>query len=175
MLESKISSANPPPKILILNTPHNPTGKVFTRPELEQLAELAIRYNMLVLSDEVYDHLIYQGGPMTRIGGLPGMWQRTLSIGSAGKTFGVTGWRIGWAIGHSDLIQAVLRVQTRTVFCSPTPFQASVNDACFLSLSVCLSSFTPLLVDSLVGLFRRVSPDALETHWLYLLISLITC
>ncbi|KAJ2749863.1 arylformamidase, partial [Coemansia nantahalensis] len=90
-LEAAISSNT---RILVLNTPHNPVGKVFARGELEEIAAIAKRHNLLVVADEVYEHLTY-GVEHVSIATLPGMWERTITVGSAGKLFGVTGWRVG--------------------------------------------------------------------------------
>ena len=93
---------SPRTKLLVLNTPLNPLGKVFTRDELQQIAALAIEHNITVLSDEVYEWMVYATAARpvahVRIATLPGMWERTVTLGSAGKTFSVTGWKIGWAI-----------------------------------------------------------------------------
>lgn len=82
-------------KILILNTPHNPLGKVFTLEELEMISEMCKKYDVLVISDEVYEHMVFEPKSHIRINTLPGMWERTLTIGSAGKTFSATGWKLG--------------------------------------------------------------------------------
>jgi kynurenine aminotransferase len=117
----------PKTKILILNTPQNSTGKVFVRSELEHISRIAMKHNLLVISDEVYDQLYFdRDSPHIRIASLPGMWERTITVGSAGKTFGVTGWRVGWLIGPEDLIQNCVSVQARTVFCTSTPLQEAV-------------------------------------------------
>ncbi|KAJ1833021.1 arylformamidase [Coemansia sp. RSA 2711] len=115
-------------RILVLNTPHNPVGKVFTRGELEAIAAVAQRHNLLVISDEVYEHLTY-GIEHISIATLPGMWERTVTVGSAGKLFGVTGWRVGWAIGPAELIQPTLSAHTRIVFTTNTPLQEGVASA----------------------------------------------
>ena len=112
-------------KLLILNTPHNPTGKVFTRTELEGIAALAQEFNFFVLSDEVYDRLIY-GVPHVRIASLPGMQDRTVTIGSAGKAFSVTGWRIGWAVASVNISDAIRRGHQWVPFCAATPVQEAV-------------------------------------------------
>ncbi|GJJ07268.1 hypothetical protein Clacol_001468 [Clathrus columnatus] len=113
----------PRTKMIIVNTPHNPIGKVFTRTELERIAELARRHNLLVLADEVYDCIVFDQKEHVRIATLPGMWERTITVGSAGKSFACTGWRVGWLIGPQDLITPALAANTRIVFCSNTPMQ----------------------------------------------------
>ncbi|KAJ1856774.1 arylformamidase [Coemansia sp. RSA 1822] len=115
-------------RILVLNTPHNPVGKVFARDELEAIATIAQRHNLLVIADEVYEHLTFATDHVS-IATLPGMWERTITVGSAGKLFGVTGWRVGWAIGPAELIHPTLSAHTRIVFTTNTPLQEGVASA----------------------------------------------
>ncbi|KAL7416880.1 pyridoxal phosphate-dependent transferase [Mrakia frigida] len=117
------AAITPKTKVIILNTPHNPVGKMFNRSELEQFAKVAIDNNLLVLSDEVYDCLTYDGHEHIRIATLPGMWERTITVGSAGKSFAATGWRIGWLIAPPQLIQTALMASTRIIFCVNGPLQ----------------------------------------------------
>ncbi len=112
-------------KILILNTPNNPTGKVFTRTELEGIAALAFEFDFYVLSDEAYDRLVY-GVNHLCIASLPGMRERTVTIGSAGKMFSVTGWRIGWAISSASLAAAIRRGAQWVPFAAATPVQEAI-------------------------------------------------
>ncbi|THH12218.1 hypothetical protein EW145_g149 [Phellinidium pouzarii] len=116
----------PRTKMIIINTPHNPVGKVFTREELEKIADLAKEFNLIVLSDEVYDCLVFDGNEHVRIATLPGMWERTVSVYSAGKAFAATGWRVGYLIGPSSIINPSLAATTRIVFCSVSPLQEAV-------------------------------------------------
>lgn len=125
-LEAAINQST---RIIVLNTPHNPVGKVFTRTELEQIGAIAQRHNLLILADEVYEHLTYDGVQHISIATLPGMWERTVTVGSAGKMFGVTGWRVGWAIGPAELIQPALSAHTRIVFTANSPLQEGVASA----------------------------------------------
>ncbi|KAG5648691.1 hypothetical protein DXG03_000037 [Asterophora parasitica] len=113
----------PRTKMIIVNTPHNPVGKVFRRDELEGIAALAEEFNLLVMSDEVYDCLVFDGKEHVRIATLPGMWDRTVTVGSAGKAFAATGWRVGWLIGPPSIIQPTLAASTRIVFCTNSPLQ----------------------------------------------------
>jgi aspartate/methionine/tyrosine aminotransferase len=117
-------------KLVFLNTPQNPTGKVFTRLELEQLAELSIRFDTIVVSDEVYDRMVFDGLEHVRIASLPGMWERTVTLGSAGKTFSVTGWKIGWAVAPQALSGALRKVHQWVPYAVTTPLQEAV--ACAL-------------------------------------------
>jgi aspartate/methionine/tyrosine aminotransferase len=111
------------PKLLLLNTPHNPTGMVLRRGELELIAELCRRHDVLVVSDEVYDRICFDGTVHVPIAVLPGMWERTITLGSTGKTFGVTGWKVGWAIGSPALNQALRQAKQWISFTTPTPLQ----------------------------------------------------
>ncbi|KAA1466232.1 PLP-dependent transferase [Dentipellis sp. KUC8613] len=113
-------------KIIIINTPHNPIGKVFTKSELEQIAVLAEEFNLLVMADEVYDCLLYDNEEHVRFATLPGMWDRTVTVGSAGKSFAATGWRVGWLIGPESIIRPTLAATTRIVFCTNSPLQEAV-------------------------------------------------
>ena len=115
----------PATRILILNSPHNPTGKVFTRTELTLIAELCVRHDVVVISDEVYEHLVYDVEHIP-IATLPGMAERTVTISSAGKIFSFTGWKIGWACGPSDLISAVRTSKQFLTYVNGGPFQYGV-------------------------------------------------
>ncbi|KAH8988583.1 PLP-dependent transferase [Lactarius akahatsu] len=117
------AAVTPRTKIIIVNTPHNPVGKVFTRTELEKIAALAEEFNLLVMADEVYDCLVFDNKEHVRIATLPGMWERTVTVGSAGKSFAATGWRVGWLIGPASIISPTLAATTRIVFCSNSPLQ----------------------------------------------------
>jgi N-succinyldiaminopimelate aminotransferase len=117
---------SPGTKALILNTPHNPTGTVFSRGELTLIAELCQEFDALAITDEVYEHIVFDNGKHLRLAILPGMWERTLTLSGAGKTFSCTGWRIGWAIGPAPLQDALCRLRQFTVFAAPTPLQFAV-------------------------------------------------
>jgi N-succinyldiaminopimelate aminotransferase len=113
-------------KALIVNTPHNPTGTVFSRGELTLIAESCRKFDVLAITDEVYEHVVFDGAEHVRLATLPGMGERTLTLGGAGKTFSCTGWRIGWAIGPAPLHRALCRLRQFTVFAAPTPFQFGI-------------------------------------------------
>ncbi|OQV15829.1 Kynurenine--oxoglutarate transaminase 3 [Hypsibius exemplaris] len=113
-------------RMIILNTPNNPLGKVFTKKELDAIAEICVRKNILVVSDEVYEWLIFQPNEHIRIADLPGMWERTITVRSAGKTFSVTGWKLGWAIGPANLILNCRVMLQNVSYTSPTPIQEAV-------------------------------------------------
>ena len=120
---------SPRTRLLMLNTPHNPTGKVFTRAELELIAELCIEHDTLVLADEVYDQLVFDGAVHLPIATLPGMWERTLTVNSTGKTFSLTGWKIGYAVGPAWLNDALRAAHQWITFSTATPLQAAAAAA----------------------------------------------
>lgn len=122
------SSITPKTKMLILNTPHNPIGKVFSKQELEALSEVCSKHDLLVLSDEVYEHLVIDGEHV-RIASLPGMWNRTITVGSAGKTFSVTGWKLGWCYGPQSLMKYVQLFHQNCIYTCPTPIQEAVAES----------------------------------------------
>ena len=120
------AAITPRTRILLLNTPHNPTGKVFTADELNALAALSIAHDLLVLTDEVYEHLVFGGAVHRSIAALPGMRERTLVVSSAGKTFNVTGWKIGWICGPAPLVSAVRTAKQFLTYVNGGPFQPAV-------------------------------------------------
>ncbi len=113
-------------RLILLNTPHNPSGKVFTRTELMQIAEVACERDLMVVSDEVYEHLRFDDASHIPIATLPGMASRTITISSAGKTFSCTGWKIGWACGQGDHIKAIRSVKQFLTFVNGSIFQPAV-------------------------------------------------
>jgi N-succinyldiaminopimelate aminotransferase len=117
---------SPRTRALLLNTPHNPTGTVFSRDELSLIAGHCEAYDVLAITDEVYEHILFDGSRHTRLATLPGMRGRTLTITGAGKTFSCTGWRIGWSIGPASLQDALCRLRQFTVFSSATPLQVAI-------------------------------------------------
>ncbi|XP_029356693.1 kynurenine--oxoglutarate transaminase 3 isoform X3 [Echeneis naucrates] len=129
-LSSKFNSKT---KAIIINTPNNPIGKVFTRDELQIIADLCIKHDTLCFSDEVYEWLIYKGHQHIKIATLPGMWDRTITISSAGKTFSVTGWKLGWSIGPEHLIKHLQTVMQNTLYTCPTPLQEAVAKSLLLN------------------------------------------
>src|SRR6266545_4759843 len=111
------------PKLVFVNTPHNPTGKVFSRAELELIAGLCQEYDVLAITDEVYDRLVYDGAEHVPLATLPGMWERTLTLNSSGKTFSLTGWKIGYAVGPALLNRALRQAHQWVTFATATPLQ----------------------------------------------------
>jgi N-succinyldiaminopimelate aminotransferase len=112
-------------RFVLLNSPHNPTGKVFARAELEAIAEVCIDHDLLAVTDEVYEHLTFEEDHVP-LATLPGMAERTVTISSAGKTFSFTGWKIGWATGPADLVAAVRSAKQWLTYVSGAPFQPAV-------------------------------------------------
>jgi N-succinyldiaminopimelate aminotransferase len=122
------AAVTPRTRIILLNTPHNPTGAVLTRAELAAVAELACSRNLLVITDEVYEHLVFEGEHVP-IASLPGMRERTVSISSAGKTFSFTGWKIGWVMASAELVTAVKTAKQFLTFVNGGPFQYAIAEA----------------------------------------------
>lgn len=120
------AAITPRTRILLINSPHNPTGIVFTRSELEGIAQVAIDNDLIVISDEAYEHLWFDDNRHIPISTLPGMFERTITIGSGGKCFSFTGWKVGWAYGPRDLIHAVKSVRQHLSFVSGGPFQYAI-------------------------------------------------
>jgi N-succinyldiaminopimelate aminotransferase len=112
-------------KLILLNTPHNPTGTVLTRAELQAVADVAIEHDLIVVTDEVYEHLVYDGVHVP-IATLPGMGERTLTISSAGKTFAFTGWKVGWATGPAALVNAVRTTKQFLTYVNAAPMQPAI-------------------------------------------------
>lgn len=116
-------------KLFILNTPHNPTGKVFTRDELAFIAQCCQEHDVIAVTDEVYDRIIFDDAIHLPLATLPGMWERTLTLNSTGKTFSMTGWKIGYAIGPANLNAALRTIHQFSVFATATPFQEAMATA----------------------------------------------
>jgi aspartate/methionine/tyrosine aminotransferase len=113
-------------KLFLLNTPHNPTGKVFSRAELEQIGSLCRSHDVTVITDEVYDRIVFDDTVHIPIATLPGMWERTLTVNSTGKTFSMTGWKIGFTVGPADLNAAIRATHQFSTFATATPFQEAM-------------------------------------------------
>ena len=118
-LRSQVSGKS---RVIVLNNPHNPSGKVFTREELLQVAAVAEEFNLVVLADEVYEHLVFEGSHL-HFASLPGMRERTISISSMAKSFSLTGWKIGWATGPANLVSAVKATKQFLTYVNGAPFQ----------------------------------------------------
>ncbi len=116
-------------RVLLLNSPHNPTGKVFDRVELEAIARLCLEHDLVVITDEVYEHLTYDGAEHIPLATLPGMRDRTVTISSAGKTFSFTGWKIGWVCAAPELLSAVRTAKQFLTYVNGAPFQHAIVTA----------------------------------------------
>lgn len=120
--ELEEAAASPCARAIVVNTPHNPTGKVFSYKELSIIADLCRRRDLIAITDEVYEHLVFAGEHI-RLATLPDMFERTITLSSLGKTFSLTGWKVGWAIGSADLIAGVRAAHQFVTFATATPFQ----------------------------------------------------
>ncbi|MGY0485705.1 pyridoxal phosphate-dependent aminotransferase [Streptomyces sp. WG-D5] len=128
-LDELRDAVTPRTRLLLINTPHNPTGTVLTRAELTAIAELAVERDLLVVTDEVYEHLTYDDAEHVPLATLPGMRGRTVTIGSAGKTFSFTGWKVGWVTATPELVTAVRSAKQFLTYVSAGPFQYAVAEA----------------------------------------------
>jgi aspartate/methionine/tyrosine aminotransferase len=124
-LESAIDKST---KAVVVNTPHNPTGRVFTRSELDAVADLCRRHDLIAITDEVYEHMVFDGEHLS-LAQLPGMWERTVTLSSLGKTFSLTGWKIGWAVAPPDLTAGVRAAHQFLTFATATPLQHAAAKA----------------------------------------------
>ena len=163
-------AVGPRTRVILVNTPHNPTGTVLNLAELEAVAAAARAVDAIVVTDEVYEHLVFDGARHVPIASLPGMRERTLTISSSGKTFSLTGWKIGWVAGPAPLIDALLAVKQFLTFTSGAPFQRAIaralgtgkagGDADINALRDTLSYRRGLLMDGLAAAgFKTVRPD----------------
>ncbi len=116
-------------KAIILNTPNNPTGKVFSRSELERIAELCVRWDVVAITDEIYEHIVYDGESHIPIAGIPGMRERTVTISGASKTYSVTGWRVGYCLASPPLTAAIRKVHDFLTVGAPAPLQEAAAAA----------------------------------------------
>ncbi|MCC3278921.1 aminotransferase class I/II-fold pyridoxal phosphate-dependent enzyme [Arthrobacter sp. zg-Y40] len=152
-------------RVVLVNNPHNPTGTVLPREVLQQVVDLAARYNAVIVTDEVYEHLTF-GPQHIPVATLPGAAERTLTVSSAGKTFSVTGWKIGWLTGPAPLVSAVRTVKTFLSYTSGTPFQYAVAvglglpDAYFTEAAATLKAKRDLLGEGLRAAGMTVLPSS---------------
>ncbi len=160
------AAVGPRTRLILVNTPHNPSGKVFSAEELGQIARVAVDHDLLVVTDEVYEHLIYDGGSHVALATLPGMAERTLTISSAGKSFGFTGWKIGWASGPEVLVSALLTAKQSLTYVNGGPFQHAIvaalglDDDYFAHLADDLQGKRDILSEGLRTAGFRVFPTA---------------
>jgi N-succinyldiaminopimelate aminotransferase len=116
-------------KLIIINTPHNPTGKLYTEAELGLIATLCQQHDVLAMTDEVYEHIVFDGLAHKTLISFPGMAERTVQISSLGKTFSVTGWKVGWAVAQPELTRAIFRAHQFMTFCGAAPLQEAAVTA----------------------------------------------
>ncbi|MBU6427620.1 MAG: aminotransferase class I/II-fold pyridoxal phosphate-dependent enzyme [Cyanobacteria bacterium REEB65] len=143
--ETLRAAFSPRTKAIVLNTPHNPTGKVFTRPELQLIADLCHEFDALAITDEIYEHMVYEGEHVS-IASLPGMAERTVTISGLSKTFAVTGWRLGYAIASERLSNAIRKAHDFLTVGAPAPLQQA---------AVTALSFGPDYYQALVAGYRE--------------------
>jgi N-succinyldiaminopimelate aminotransferase len=120
------AAVGPRTRFVLLNTPHNPTGTVLTRDELQVVADVAQEHDLVVITDEVYEHLVFDDHEHVPLATLPGMAERTLTLSSAGKSYSFTGWKVGWATGPAGLVSAVLAAKQWLTFTSGSPLQPAI-------------------------------------------------
>ena len=159
------AAVGPRTRLLLLNSPHNPTGKVFSRAELEQIARLCVEHDLLAVTDEVYEHLVYDGEHVP-LATIPGMRDRTLTISSGGKTFSFTGWKVGWACGPADVVAAVRTAKQFLTYVNAAPFQHAIAvgldlpDSYFHDFAAGLRHRRDVLSDGLAAAGFDVMPSA---------------
>ena len=161
------AAVTPRAKLLLLNSPHNPTGKVFRREELDLVAEVVLTAGLLLVTDEVYEHLVFDGAAHVSPATLPGLRERTLVVGSGGKTFSTTGWKVGWTCGPAPLVAAVRTAKQFLTYVNAGPFQPAIAaglglpDAYFTGIARDLQRRRDVLVAGLraAGL-PTISPEA---------------
>lgn len=174
-LDALRKAITPRTRMLLLNTPHNPTGKVFTRNELDAIAALAVEHDLLVMADECYEHLVFDGAHIPIVT-LPGMRERTITVGSGGKTFSVTGWKVGWITSTPELVSAVRCSKQFLTYVSSGPFQYAIAVGLGLPDSY-FSAFTENLRmrrDMLSAGLEKAGFDVMPTQGTFFLTADIT-
>ncbi|SCX58655.1 succinyldiaminopimelate aminotransferase apoenzyme [Klenkia marina] len=161
------AAVTPRTKLVLLNTPHNPTGKVLDRAELEVVADVVLEHDLLAVTDEVYEHLVFSGAEHVSLAQLPGMRERTLVVGSGGKTFSTTGWKVGWVCGPAGLVACVRTAKQFLTYVNAGPFQPAIAaglglpDAYFTGVAAELEGRRDRLVAGLAAAgLPVVSPQA---------------
>jgi N-succinyldiaminopimelate aminotransferase len=160
------AAVTPRTRMLLINAPHNPTGMVLTDAERSAIRDVAVEHDLVVVADEVYEHLVFDGIAHVPLASLDGMAERTITIGSAGKTFSYTGWKIGWAIAPAALIDAVRTTKQFLTYVSGGPFQYAVAegldlpDEYFATFTADLQHKRDVLSDGLRSVGFEVMPSA---------------
>ena len=172
-LDALAAAITPRTSVILLNTPHNPTGTVLTRAELEGVARLATEHDLVVVTDEVYEHLTYDGAEHVPIATLPGMFERTLTISSVGKSYSFTGWKVGWASGPADLVAAVEGAKNWLSYCSGPHLQPAVAHALTeeRAFPVALAASLQRKRDRLCGGLRELGLDARAPQGSYFVLT----
>jgi len=156
------AAVDPSTRFILLNSPHNPTGTVLNRAELQAVADIALEQDLVVITDEVYEHLVFDEHEHVPLATLPGMFERTLTLSSAGKSYSFTGWKVGWATGPAHLVDAVLAAKQWLTFTSGSPLQPAVahaldDEPAFpAELRASLQERRDLLCDGLAGVGLNV-------------------
>ena len=173
-------AVTPRTRLVIVNTPGNPSGRVFSREELEGVARVCARHGLVAVTDEIYEHMWYDGRRHVSLGSLPGMEDRTVTLSGLGKTYAVTGWRVGWAVAAAPLTALVRKVHDYLTICAPTPFQMAgvaalaLPDAYYERLRATYAARRTILLDALSGAGLLFTPpegayyvmaDARELGW----------
>jgi N-succinyldiaminopimelate aminotransferase len=163
-------------QLVLVNTPHNPTGAVLDREQLTLIGELAAEHDAVIVTDEVYEHMIYDGRPHVPMATLPGMAERTLTISSVGKTFSVTGWKVGWVHGPGELVAAVRAAKQFLTYVSGAPFQPAIATALRLpdSFYTQLAGDLQRKRDLLSGGLREAGFTVFDTAGTYFVVTDVT-
>ncbi len=166
-------AVTPRTRMIYVNTPHNPTGVVFTRDELGLIAELCCEHDLLAVTDEVYEHIVFPESEHYRLAMFPGMRERTLTISSGGKSFSLTGWKIGWGIGPASMQTALRRVHQFAVFATATPLQHAVAHALQLPDSFFDELRADYLArrDYLTGVLRETGLEVIPPQGSYFILA----
>ncbi|WP_235480785.1 pyridoxal phosphate-dependent aminotransferase [Agromyces sp. Leaf222] len=164
-LDELASVVGPRTRLIIVNSPHNPTGAVFDADVLAKIVELAERHDALIVTDEVYEHLVFEGAHVP-IATLPGARERTVTISSGGKTFSTTGWKIGWLVAPAPLVTAILAVKQYLTYVNGAPFQPAIAtgldlpDQVFADAAAALAAKRDVLAAGLVAAGFEISPPS---------------
>lgn len=155
---------NPRTRLLLVNTPGNPSGRVLGADELAEIARLCQRHGLIAVVDEIYEHIWYDGHRHVSLGSLSGMEDRTVTLGGLGKTYAVTGWRVGWAVAAAPLTALIRKVHDYLTICAPAPFQEAgrtalaLPDAYYLDLRRAYAARRTILLDALAGVGLSFTP-----------------
>jgi N-succinyldiaminopimelate aminotransferase len=170
--ERLAAAVTPRTRLILLNSPHNPTGKVFSREELEVIAQCCQEHDLLAVTDEVYEHLVFEGRHLP-LSTWPGMADRTLTVSSAGKTFAFTGWKVGWVSGPAALVAAVRTVKQFLTYVNGAPFQPAVATGLGLPDDYFAGAAAGLRArrDQLCAGLKGAGFDVFETHATYFVVA----